>query len=96
MECGCPQGHTEGLEQGCTLTIWLPGNPDTGETDTEPSTAEKPTIGSTAITIAPLVRRTSIIFARSKSTPAGLPTNLTGPGCFAHNSRTGQSALTGP
>ena len=32
---GCPQGHTEGLEQGCTLTIWLPVNPDTGETDSD-------------------------------------------------------------
>ena len=32
---GCPKGHTEGIEQGCTLTIWLPVNPDTGETDTD-------------------------------------------------------------
>jgi hypothetical protein len=35
MQYGCPNGHTDGIEQGCRLTVWLPVNPDTGETDTD-------------------------------------------------------------
>src|SRR6266851_2641745 len=35
MSYGCPNGHTDGIEQGCRLTVWLPVNPDTGETDTD-------------------------------------------------------------
>jgi hypothetical protein len=35
MRYGCPNGHTDGIEQGCRLTVWLPVNPDTGETDTD-------------------------------------------------------------
>ena len=35
MQYGCPNGHTDGVEQGCRLTVWLPVNPDTGETDTD-------------------------------------------------------------
>jgi hypothetical protein len=35
MKYGCPQGHTDGIEQGCRLTIWLPVNAETGETDTD-------------------------------------------------------------
>jgi hypothetical protein len=35
MRYGCPRGHTQNIEQGCTLTIFLPVNPETGETDTD-------------------------------------------------------------
>jgi hypothetical protein len=35
MRYGCPNGHTDGIEQGCQLTVWLPVNADTGETDTD-------------------------------------------------------------
>ena len=35
MSFGCPNGHTENIEQGCRLTVWLPVNPETGETDTD-------------------------------------------------------------
>ena len=31
MQYGCPNGHTDGIEQGCRLTVWLPA----GETDTD-------------------------------------------------------------
>jgi hypothetical protein len=35
MSYGCPNGHIEGIEQGCRLTVWLPVNAETGETDTD-------------------------------------------------------------
>jgi hypothetical protein len=33
MSYGCPRGHTDGIEQDCQFTVWLPVNPDTGETE---------------------------------------------------------------
>jgi hypothetical protein len=64
MSYGCPSGHTDGIEQGCQLTVWLPVNPDTGETDTDRLDRRKPTIGATVIITARLVAKTSIISSR--------------------------------
>jgi hypothetical protein len=62
MRYGCPNGHTDGIEQGCQLTVWLPVNPDTGETDTDTLDGrERPMIGATVITTVQLVAKTSII-----------------------------------
>ena len=35
MRYGCPKERTDGIEQGCQLIVWLPVNPDTGETETD-------------------------------------------------------------
>jgi hypothetical protein len=61
MRYGCPNGHTDGIEQGCQLTVWLPVNPDTGETDTDTLDGGRPIIGATVITTVRLVAKTSII-----------------------------------
>jgi hypothetical protein len=60
MRYGCPNGHTDGIEQGCQLTVWLPVNPDTGETDTDTLDGREPIIGATVFTTV-LVAKTSII-----------------------------------
>jgi hypothetical protein len=64
MSYGCPNGHTDGIEQGCRLTVWLPVNPATGETATDTLDGGKPIIGATVITTVPFVAKTSIISSK--------------------------------
>ena len=64
MRYGCPNGHTDGIEQGCRLTVWLPVNPDTGETDTDILDGRETDNWEHVITTARLVAKTSITLSK--------------------------------
>jgi hypothetical protein len=55
-----------GIEQGCRLTVWLPVNAETGETDTDTLDGRETADWDHGYYYCPRATRTSIILSKSE------------------------------
>jgi hypothetical protein len=65
MKYGCPQGHTDGIEQGCQLTSACRSIPKAARREQIRWTAGKPITGARLL-LLPSARSASIIWSNSE------------------------------